>query len=175
MTGKVAILAGIMALAVIFFFVAGNEEAPMVVYDLNNPQTPVLGVMTGGQPSEDDLIKLHEQGYGTVINLRLPGEFDAYDEAKLVEDLGMTYISLPIEVSGGLTKANAATLDQLVSEADGPSLVHCGSGDRVGALYAINAFHKSGLPLEDAIAVGKTAGLNRLEGAVRAALTEPGN
>lgn len=175
MTGKVAILAGIMALAVIFFFVTGNEEAPMVVYDLNNPQTPVLGVMTGGQPSENDLVQLHQQGYGTVINLRVPGEFDEYDEAKLVEELGMTYISLPIDVQGGLTTANAAMLDQLLSEADGPSLVHCGSGDRVGALYAINAFHENGLPLEDAIAVGKTAGLNRLEGAVRTALSGSDN
>jgi len=171
MKGKLSIIGVLAALVAGVVLLTTETETPVVVYDLNNPQEPVLGVLTGGQPSQDDLIKLHQEGYGTVINLRLPGEFDDYDEADLVESLGMTYISLPIDVREGLTKANAAQLDQLVADAEGPALVHCGSGDRVGALYAINAFHQAGLSVEESIAAGKSAGLNRLEGAVRTALS----
>jgi len=171
MTGKLSIIGVLAALTAGVLLLTNDGDKPTVVYDLNNPQTPILGVMTGGQPSEDDLIKLHQQGYGTVINLRLPAEFDDFDEAELVEGLGMTYVSLPIDVRGGLTQANAAKLDQLVSESDGPALVHCGSGDRVGALYAINAFYQNGLSVEESITAGKAAGLNRLEGAVRTALS----
>ena len=166
--GRLVLLSAVLVgLGAGIFFVVTDHEAPKMVFDLNNPQKPVLGVMTGGQPSEDDLRKLRDEGYGTVINLRLPEESAGFDEADLVEELGMTYISLPVDVRDGLTQANAAKLDQLVSDADGLTLVHCGSGDRVGALYALNGFYQNGMSVEDSIAFGKSAGLNRLEGAVR--------
>ena len=64
---------------------------------------------------------------------------------------------------------NAANLDQILSDYDGPVLVHCGSGNRVGALLALRQ-SLLGADDEDALAYGKSAGLTGLEPVVRARL-----
>ena len=175
MKGKVSLVASLALLVAVIAYLTSDQEAPMIVYDLNNPQTPVMGVLTGGQPSEEDFRKLRDEGYETVINLRLPSEFDGFDEGATVEELGMRYISLPINVRSDLNEANAAKLGQLIADADGLTLVHCGSGDRVGALYALQALYANGQSVDQAIVVGRSAGLNRLEDLVRGMLNAGGN
>jgi hypothetical protein len=49
-------------------------------------------------------------------------------------------------------------------------MVHCASGNRVGALLALRANRLEGASPEDALELGLDAGLTRLEPAVREAL-----
>lgn len=51
-------------------------------------------------------------------------------------------------------------------------IVHCGSGNRVGALFALRAFHDEGYDLESAMEKGGLAGLTKLEPYVRQCLTK---
>ena len=48
-----------------------------------------------------------------------------------------------------------------------PVLLHCGSGNRVGALLALAAFHVDGRPADAALQYGLDSGLTRLEPVVR--------
>ena len=121
--------------------------------------------LAGGQPSADELAMLAEQGYGTVINMRMPDEDGTTAEA--AEALGMNYVSLPIDGTAGLTEENAIAFAELLGELEGPAVVHCGSGNRVGAMYALKAFYVDGMSAEEALVVGQEAGLTRLEGSVR--------
>ncbi|MFC5577936.1 hypothetical protein ACFPOA_07935 [Lysobacter niabensis] len=57
--------------------------------------------------------------------------------------------------------------DAMLREAKRPVLVHCASGNRVGAIVALRAAWMEGRSTEDAIAIGKTWGLKGLEGEVR--------
>ena len=57
-----------------------------------------------------------------------------YDEVALTRSLGMDYVSLPIAGSMGLTRENAERLAAILDQADGPVLLHCASGNRVGGL-----------------------------------------
>ena len=128
-------------------------------------------VLSAGQPDEAKLAEYAEQGYRTVIDLRTEGEDRGLeDEAKSVADAGMDYVSMPIG-RGGITYENARKLDGLLQEADGPVVVHCGSGNRVGALMALRASFK-GASDEEAVAEGEKYGMTRLKGIVEKVLAE---
>lgn len=146
-------------------------DAPPAV-DIPNAVVPAPGVRSGGQPSEAAFEQAAAAGYRTVINLRVPGERGTWDEEAKAAQLGMRYLSLPIAVDAGLNEANARRFAELLEEAERPVLLHCGSGNRIGAMFALKAFYLDGLDAEAAIAVGLASGLTRLEPAVRARLAE---
>ena len=126
---------------------------------------PVDGVTTAGQPDEASLKVFADSGYVAVIDLRTEGEDRGIDEPAAVEALGMDYINLPIG-RDGITYANAKVLRDAIASYDEPVLVHCGSSNRVGALFALQAFSETG-NVEVALEAGRAAGLTRMEDTVR--------
>lgn len=93
-------------------------------------------VVTGGQPEESLLKQAPDLGFDTVINLRTAGEM-TFDEASLVQELGMTYVHIPVSGGGDLTPENAAKLKAALDASQGQALVHCASGRRVSGLMAM--------------------------------------
>jgi len=149
--------------------------------DLANAHVVSDKLTTGGQPTQADLERLKEAGFTTVINLRGAGEKTKrddpeveklfnFDEAAAVKSIGLNYFHLPISSKDGLTAENAKLLDDLLNAAPGPVLLHCGSGNRAGAMMALRAYHVEGKEAEDALEIGKAAGLTSLEPKVRAEL-----
>ena len=126
---------------------------------------PVDGVSTAGQPDEAGFKVFAEQGYAAVIDLRTAGEDRGMDEPAVVEGLGMDYVSLPIG-RDGITFDNARALQDLINGYDEPVLVHCGSANRVGALFALSAYEETG-DVDKALEAGKAAGLSGLEPVVQ--------
>ena len=133
--------------------------------------SPVDGITSAGQPDEAALEVFADVGYVAVIDLRGAEEDRGIDEANLVEDMGMYYVPFPIEGKSAISFENARKLDALIAEHDGPVLVHCGSGNRVGALLALRS-SLNGADDDTAIADGKAGGLTRLEDVVRERLAE---
>jgi uncharacterized protein (TIGR01244 family) len=131
---------------------------------------PVDGITSAGQPDEAALQVFAKQGYTTVIDLRTADEDRGIDEAKVVERLGMEYVSLPID-HDDISFDSAQMLDILIEEADGPVLVHCGSANRVGALLALRK-SMDGADDKTALEYGRQGGLTRLEDQVKEALTK---
>jgi uncharacterized protein (TIGR01244 family) len=129
---------------------------------------PFPGILSGGQPNMDQFREAKAKGYATVINLRPRTEQAGFDEAAAVRDLGMKYVSIPVAGKAGVTRENAATLAEVLSNPDSyPVLIHCKSGNRVGALFAIDAATSGNASVEEAIAIGQNAGLSSLEPLVR--------
>ena len=145
--------------------VAGLTCASMaddrLVLGAANIHQPSEHLTTAGQPSANDLERLKAAGYTTVINLQGLGE-NALDEAALATTLGIRYIALPIADANDLTVENAFRLDAALKLADGPTFMHCASGNRVGALMALRAYHVLNMSPADAMAVGKAAGMTKL-------------
>ena len=129
---------------------------------------PVDGITSAGQPDAAAFGVFAEQGYTTVIDLRTEGEDRGLDEVAVVEGLGMEYVLLPIG-RDGITFDSARSLDELISKADGPVLIHCGSANRVGALLALRK-SLAGADDEAALEYGKEGGMTGLEGPVRSVL-----
>ncbi len=133
--------------------------------------TPVDGLSAAGQPDETALRIFAENGYKTVIDIRTAGENRGLDEAAVVDKLGMKYINLPIAGPGAISFRNARLLDDLLASAEGPVLLHCASGNRVGALLALGRA-LNGADAEEALEYGREGGMTRLEGRVREILAE---
>lgn len=131
----------------------------------------VDGITAAGQPDEAALEVFADAGYATVIDLRGPEEDRGLDEAAVVEELGLHYVTLPIAGKDAISFDNARKLDGLLEEYPGPVLVHCGSSNRVGALLALRA-SLDGADDEAALALGREGGLTSLEGVVRERLAE---
>jgi len=147
-------------------FVAQANESLTVLSEqlaLKNARVYAPSYITGGQPSLDDLKKLADGKVKLVVNLRGEGEFSAFNEQDAVEKLGMKYVSLPISGAGDITAENIKKFHQLLAENDGSALVHCASGNRVGAFFALEAFNFQNKTAAQALAIGKQTGLTRLE------------
>jgi len=150
---------------------AGASDAPVTNVSADDIRADAhviagAGLVSSGQPDKDVLATARDAGFTTVIDLRRESEDRGMDEPAVAEALGMKYISLPVDGAAGVTFENAAALDKYLSEADGPVFLHCRSGNRVGALFALRAA-MAGATEEEAIAEGKAAGLTSLETAVR--------
>lgn len=130
---------------------------------------PAAGITASGQPTADGISELADSDYAAVIDLRTADEERGLNEKETVENLGMDYISLPIAGRDAINFENAEKLEEILKGYDQPVLIHCGSGNRVGALLALQQ-KINGAEDEDALAFGRSAGLTSLEDTVRARL-----
>ena len=135
--------------------------------ELRQPRDRLL---TGGQPDAQQLQDAAKAGVTTVIDLRAPQEDRGYDEQAAAEKLGLRYVRLPINGAGDINEAIARTLDRLLKQDAGTTLLHCASGNRAGALLALAHARVEGASNEDALQFGRDAGLGSLEPVVRKAL-----
>jgi uncharacterized protein (TIGR01244 family) len=124
-----------------------------------------------GQPSVEAIARLKSAGITTVIDLRPDAETPDLDEKAVVEKSGLKYRALPIASPADLTRENVTKFDQLLKESQQEDvLVHCASGNRVGAMLALRAHWLEGRSAEEALAIGKAAGLTGMTKDVEAQL-----
>ncbi len=140
-----------------------------------NARTPLAGVRSGGQPTPEQIEEAAGAGFRTVINLRADGEPGFEWEREAVERLGMQYVHIPVAGAPGLTHENVERLDTALADARqrGPALLHCASGNRIGAMLALREAWVRGAGPSDALRFGLDAGLTKLEPDVRALLGLP--
>ncbi len=129
---------------------------------LPNQCTPSPDLISCGLPSPKDLQDARSAGIKTIINLCGPHETPG--EADFVQQLGLNYANIPVSGPADLTTANARALGDIVNDCSNhPVLIHCMSGNRVGALLALKAFHVDNATPEQALETGRAAGLKALE------------
>lgn len=126
-----------------------------------------------GQPSAETIAKLPSAGISVVIDLRPDSETPGLDKKSAVQSADMTYHALPIASPADLTPENVARFDSLLKETgDQGVLMHCASGNRVGAMLALRARWIEGKSADEALAIGKAAGLTSLAAAVEEKLQQ---
>lgn len=114
---------------------------------------------------------LRRAGIRHIVNLRPAEETPDFDEARTAAEHGLVYHGIPIRGAESLTIENVRKLDRILQEiGDEPALLHCSSGNRVGALIALREAWINEQSPERALAVGREWGLTRLEPSVRALL-----
>ena len=129
--------------------------------------SPAPGVLVAGRIAGPDLERLRAAGIRQVIDLTPDAETPDFDEAAAAHASGLGYSNLPLRGANDLNRDNVLAFDALMRDAQRPVLVHCASGNRVGAMAALRAAwidHKS---VEEAVAIGKAWGLKGLEDEVR--------
>ncbi|WP_330946559.1 protein tyrosine phosphatase family protein [Thermomonas sp. LB-4] len=132
---------------------------------------PLPGLYTAGQPAASDWAAIKARGVRTVVNLRAPGELKDRDEAAEVRAAGLRYVEIPVSGAEGINPANARALHEALAPAHGGGvLVHCASGNRAGALLALEQREGDGVAAQRALDIGKSGGVTGLEGRLRQAL-----
>lgn len=145
-----------------------SASAPLWI-DIPNACSAAPGICSGGRPQPHHLQQARDRGVRTVVSLCPPGEAADYDEAAMVAALGMQFLNIPVAGPQDLTRANAERLAEALRAAgpDHPVLLHCASGNRVGALVALKAFLVDGAAPADALQQGRLSGLTALEPYIR--------
>lgn len=125
------------------------------------------GVFAAGQPAPEQIRAAARLGIRTIVNLCAKGEC-GWDEAATVREAGLRYLHIPVCGPEDICESKARELHELLGEAGlRPMVVHCGSANRVGALFALQAFHCEGRDMESALELGRKAGLAGAEPRVR--------
>ncbi|MCP4265536.1 MAG: hypothetical protein GY777_08165 [Candidatus Brocadiaceae bacterium] len=137
-------------------------SSPLI--NLQNGQVPFDGILTGGQPTFEQIKQAGETGFRTVINLRTDKELpDPAQELTWVKGAGMKYIHIPVAGAEGFTREKTMEFAGAISKPENyPLIVHCKSGQRVGAMFALKAFHIDEKSIEESLAIGERAGLTSL-------------
>lgn len=118
-----------------------------------------------GQPSDEDLKNLKNQGFTHVINLRSPSEkaYDEKAEAKTVKKNNMNYSLVTMDLSQPLTDEyiESVTAKVVAHRSEGKTLIHCSSGQRV-ALWTGGHFYKDhGYSEEQVLEMTEKMGLEK--------------
>lgn len=114
----------------------------------------------GGQPTETDLALLAKSGTRRVISLRKPGELKDFDEKARAGELGLEFVELPFATPAELDDGTYAKGRELLRQSsETPSLLHCASGNRVGALWVAYRVLDEGVTWDAALAEAQAVGL----------------
>lgn len=120
-------------------------------------------VVTGGQPTREQLEALAKTGNVLVVDMRESMEPRGFDEPALVRELGMEYKLIPV----GPHTMSDTTLDTvratLAEAGERTVFVHCGSGNRVGGALIPVLMLDQGMEEEDAVDAAMRVGLRSAE------------
>lgn len=120
-------------------------------------------VISGGQPTAEQLKALKAAGGEMVLDLRDPMEPRPMDEAALVRELGMKYVNIPVR-AGSL---DDVTLEHILAALRGAGdrtvFFHCGSGSRVGGALIPYFILEQGMEEQDAVDQAMRVGLRSAE------------
>ena len=142
------------------------EEGPEGV--VNYTRIDATVACAGATPPEA-MAELKARGFASVINFRTAGERGATVDAgqAAAEAAGLRYHHLPFrEPSAEVAEAFLATVGDPSNQ---PAFIHCGSANRVGAMWLIKRVKQDGWTVDDALAEAQTIGL-RSEGLTEFAL-----
>ncbi|MFO0831859.1 MAG: sulfur transferase domain-containing protein [Phycisphaerales bacterium] len=112
-----------------------------------------------GQPDEPGLAASRAAGATTVIDFRKASEKPDFDEKAAAERAGLAYINIPYQGDAELTDAVFETSRRTFTSLSGPALMHCRSGNRVGAAWLPYRVLDGGVTWEEALAEAKAIGL----------------
>lgn len=137
-----------------------EAEAPKAVTigDVRNVHF-VAGCYTAGAPTEADFALLAKQGVKAVINVREAGE-TSFDEAAAAKEAGLDYYHIPFSKPDTLTDEKFdAVREALKKHAGKDVFIHCGSANRVGAVWYAKRVIDDGIEPAAALTEAKTIGL----------------
>lgn len=111
-------------------------------------------VTVGAQPSVDQLEKLRQQGFRSIVNLRTEGEeeqpLSPAEEGRKVSALGMTYYHEPVD-SKEMSEAQVDRFRERFADLPTPVYAHCKSGKRAGAFVMMDMAVRKGMSGEQTL------------------------
>jgi uncharacterized protein (TIGR01244 family) len=112
-----------------------------------------------GQITPDQLKQIADEGYKSVLNLRLPDETGLLaDEQEKTEFLGLYYVTFPTKTED-INYQSMLQIYQTIVELPKPTLIHCDNSIRSAAIVLLYIAIKQGITFEKALQKVITLGL----------------
>ncbi|MDN3511866.1 MAG: protein tyrosine phosphatase family protein [Candidatus Jettenia sp.] len=118
-------------------------------------------ITSSRQPSKEEIKKLPQQGFKSVVNLRTSEEdmsFSLQEEGELVRESGMEYLNIPISTKEGPKSEQVDQFRTEIEHMPKPIFIHCHTGKRSRALAMIYLALKEGLTGEEALQKAQSMG-----------------
>lgn len=139
--------------ALVFFFAAAIPSAPGVpnFHQVND------ALYRGGQPTAEGFRSLKNLGVQTIMDLRIPAGQSKW-EKRVVEQLGMKYIHIPLHGHETPTQTDVDQVFNYLNDASHwPVFVHCREGkDRTGMVVGCYRIAHDGWTNQRALAEAKS-------------------
>jgi protein tyrosine phosphatase (PTP) superfamily phosphohydrolase (DUF442 family) len=120
---------------------------------------PLADVATAGQPDASAWGVLAREGFKSVVDLREASEPRGHDEAGEIARAGLRYLPLPVSHESLGDRQFDVLREWLRDPGNRPSVVHCQSANRVGALMLPYLVLDAHIPLEEAKTMATSIGL----------------
>lgn len=135
---------------------AAQDEAPEGV--VNYTRVDATVACAGATPASA-MPALRDMGFASIINFRTAGEngADVENSRAAATEAGLNYIHLPFRNPDAET--TEAFLAAVADETNQPAYIHCGSANRVGAMWFIKRVVQDGWDNDRAMAEAETIGL----------------
>ena len=149
----------VLAAGLVLVLAAGlgaQDEAPEGV--VNYTRVDATVACAGATPASA-MPALSDLGFASVINFRTAGENGANIEGSraAATEAGLKYIHIPFRTPTDETTGQF--LAAIADEANQPAYIHCGSANRVGAMWFIKRVVGDGWDTDRAMAEAETIGL----------------
>jgi uncharacterized protein (TIGR01244 family) len=111
-------------------------------------------VTVGPQPSEEEIQKLGQQGFKSVVNFRTEGEdeqpLSPQAEGQKVKSAGMDYLHIPVSMKA-MGPELVDQFRQKYPDLPKPVFAHCKSGKRAGAMVMMDMAVEHGMTGEQTL------------------------
>lgn len=120
-------------------------------------------LMCGGATTPEAFPALRKHGFASIINLRRDTEptVDIAAARKAADDSGLKYIHIPVDPASPERASVDAFLKAVTEPANQPMYIHCGSANRVAAMWLIKRVVVDGWDIpratDEAEAIGLTS------------------
>ena len=127
-------------------FAAPVEDLPRF-FEVDHQQ-----IYRGAQPTENGLFKLKQLGMKTVLDLRNEDPAQIEQEKKIVEGLGLKFISIPLSGFFAPKELDMARIHNVLNTTSlKPIFIHCQHGqDRTGLVVALHRIFSENVSVVEA-------------------------
>ncbi len=130
--------------------------------------TPYFGnVVYAAQPDADTVKMFKDQGFNLVINIRELNEDIGFNERKLIEDQGISYMQIPYltapNFNADFSNDALSKIKTVIDEATAKGqkiMLHCSHGQRAGSSLGMILYRDYGYSKQDALKAATAAGMN---------------
>ncbi len=121
-------------------------------------------ILTGSLPALNDIVALRQHGLDALISLLPESEADTDLERTAAEAVGIDFQHIPVDGPEGLNRQAVQALNEyLLANPQKRVLIYCASGNRCGALLALRAAWHAQASTDEALSLGRQAGMKSLE------------
>lgn len=129
------------------------------------------GYVVGGLPSAVQFDEATAAGFDSAMSLMANEEDGIGEIARYASSMGVRYIRFTIEGKDDLNESMAWQFASTLAMLGRPAIIHSADGERVGAIFALMAFFVDDVPAQEALTLGRSAGMGNLEEHVRSIIS----